>query len=145
MRAGISIHQYTSTMNLAGSRGPFLPEEMNVLAPFVLEALESEDPKARTAALGLVCMFNDPRILFFVNGHEAKGSFPDPVGRMTRSCVGKTREESARNFPLEECTAAFQSQVGDRRVRATFSAAVLPQLSPSQTDLAGERCRPPYL
>ena len=289
IRSGISLHQYISTMDLTGSRGPFLPEAMNVLVPFVLEAAKSEDPKARQAALRLVCMFNDPRIYFFVDGHEMKGSFPDSVGRTARRCVGKYREagvltpkqlsdsvrrllsqerdalreirstqprrfaasrpaqiavdaartlkemgdsdgiellnayfaatdasprdqslfqsvvqylvyddeitptvlvglqefepgslhlacsffdmryeeiygarydaryaeallvgldrmlqladskgeKSARNVPLEECTAAFQSQVGDSRVRATFSASVLPQLSPSQQALAG--------
>jgi hypothetical protein len=289
IRSGISMDQLNSYMHISASQSPFLPEEMNVLVPFVLEAARSEDPSARRAALRLVCMFNHPRILFFVNGHEMMGSYPDPAGRMARDCIGKYRKEgiltpeqlsdnarrlllqeryalakirstrpnllppvqptliaidaartleemgnsggidllneyfaatdaskrdqslfrsvvqrlvyadeitpmvlvalqkfepwslhgacsffdmryeelygtrydaryaeallvgldrmlqladskgaaSARNFPMEKCTAAFQSQVGDSRVRATFSASVLPQLSPSQKDLAG--------
>jgi hypothetical protein len=92
IRSGISMDHFNTTMHLSGSQDRFLPEEVNVLVPFVLEASKSEDPSARQAALGLVCMFNDPRIFAFVNGHEAKGSFPDYAGQMARRCVEKYGE-----------------------------------------------------
>jgi hypothetical protein len=293
IRSGLTMDRFNMYMHASASRSPFLPEETNALVPFVLEAARSDDPKARSAALTLVCLFNDPRIYLFVEGHEMKGSFPDPAGRTARDCAGKYREaglltpeqlsdsarrlliqerdalreirstkptrfapsrptfvaidaartlqkmgydggiemlnayfadtdssprdqtlfrsvaqrlayadgitptmlvglhkfdpdrlhhacsffdmryedlygarydaryaeallvgvdrtlqwvdskgaESAGSVPLERCTAAFQSQVGDLRVRSTFTSAVLPRLSPRQKDLAARLLR----
>jgi hypothetical protein len=94
-RSRLSIYDYHLKMNLHGNPNPgplhiaFVPEEMNGLVPFFLEAAESESEKVSETALWMLCIFNDPRILQFFIDREQKESIHAYSRGTARLCIDK--------------------------------------------------------
>lgn len=68
-RAKMNLYEaymgHYSAVNAFDPGGSFMPEEMNVLVPFLIEGVKSDDAGVRSEAAALLCLFNDDRVIAF--------------------------------------------------------------------------------
>ena len=92
IRLQFTLHLYKEAYGTQTKR--FLPEEMNVLVPFFIDASNPESDDHTTSPLSFLCSFNDARVLNYFTSIQIKNPFKDKflyglAIRSARDCIDK--------------------------------------------------------
>jgi hypothetical protein len=78
-----------SEINSHSVERSFIFNEMNILIPFFIQSSQSPDNSARQSALGMLCMFNDERVIGFFMDLERNASSDSTGQWAARDCLDK--------------------------------------------------------
>lgn len=67
--------------------GPYFPQALNVLLPFVMQAAQSEVPEVHSFGLVNVCKFDDPRVPVFMTTLARKSDATSPADYWIQQCL----------------------------------------------------------
>lgn len=92
VRSQFTLHLYRETSGIHSKK--FLPEEMNVLVPFFIDAANPESDDHTTSPLSFLCSFNDARVLDYFTSIQIKNPFKDRflhgfADTSARNCIDK--------------------------------------------------------
>ena len=82
-------YSWDQLSNCPNNEKGFLPEEFNVLIPFIMEVIRSNKEDCINEALSVICFFNDPIIADLLSEMEANEALMSKWSFYVRACADK--------------------------------------------------------